>query len=116
MAAHTRAFEEMPGAKEGPRWDPNAGLEGVFLYGGLFGRLRMLGRSRLAHMQDVVEDDCPEGGGADAVEGEATERQLEVTGAEDQRDRHGDEVPWIGEVDPVLHPDAPRRRGDEPEH
>ncbi|MNL79735.1 hypothetical protein D3C87_2064060 [compost metagenome] len=63
----------------------------------------------------MIEQDGAEGRGADAAELIAEDRQLEVAGAENQHDRHRDEVLRLGEIDLVLHPDPARCRSDQAE-
>src|SRR2546421_5585060 len=69
-----------------------------------------------ASIQQMIQDDAAERRGADAVEREAAERELEVTGAEHERDRDRDEIARVGEVDAVLDPDASGSGGDQAEH
>src|SRR5262245_37636742 len=74
-----------------------------------YGRLRPLA-------QELIQNNRPERGGADAAEGEAAQRDSEVAGAHHQGDADGDEVAGAGEVDLVLDPDATGGGGDQAEH
>src|SRR5947209_6718365 len=48
--------------------------------------------------EQVIQNDAPERRGADAVEREAAERELEVAGAEHERDCDSDEIARVREV------------------
>ena len=61
----------------------------------------------------MIQQDRPECRGTDPVQGEASDRQLEVAGPEDQGHRNRDQIARAREVDAVLNPDPPGRGGNQ---
>src|SRR6266436_8790055 len=67
-------------------------------------------------IQQLIENDGAEGCSADAAQGEAAEFDREIAGGGDEACPDGEEVAGLRKIDPVLDPDAARRRSDQPEH
>ena len=69
-----------------------------------------------ATFQQGMQDDGTEGGGPDAPQGEAAHLEGEVACAQHQRDRCGDQVAVIREIDLVDDPNAGTGDGDQAKH
>src|SRR5215471_17552864 len=65
--------------------------------------------------QDLVQDDGAERRGANATHGEVAEFERQVAGAGGECRRDRDQVPRVGEIDAVLHPDSARHGSDQAE-